>query len=238
MNWYKRVVIPVLLAFCVAPAAVRAADDGTGLRAAVLAASAAVTSYRIDTTIAGAASSSGAPVTMQMTVVKPDSAASVLANGPTTILETRKIGDTMYIRLFGGEWRTTPARTAELKNAVAALIDPTAPITVLPDTVVDGVSYHAYRSTQTIALGAQPAITSTVTCYIDRATMLPAFCNGSGFAPGATMEMRFSHYNDPTLVIAKPVVDPNASPFPALPIPTMRREPNPSATPLATPAAH
>lgn len=164
-------------------AAAAAADDLPALRAKVPAAMQAAKSF-------AAAASSPSGFTVNTIYVAPDRFHSVLHfNGAT--YDVVLLGRSAFLSSNGKPYTSVPTPPAVLEvqqQLIAMPID-----AVAADTVVDGVSYGQFETTQ-----AGPGRDQHLTCAYDKQTYRLVRCAGT------SLSVTFSRYDDPANVVTAP----------------------------------
>jgi hypothetical protein len=184
------------------------ADDAADLTAKTTAALAAVASFQMGTQMTVDGPSGKMPMSMSMTIVRPDHFKTDLLTGPMA-LSTYSVGDGFsYMHIGSGPWQKIAVPAAQVASMVAQYqaMAKAGTLQILPDSVEDGVPVGMYQSTvQAPAMALTPVgppktTTMTITCSYDKQTYLTKKCNDSA----GQYVITFSHYNDPANVVELP----------------------------------
>ena len=228
-------------ALATALAGTASADDLPAVTAQIRSASAALSSFVIEMSIAGTTG-----VSSRITYVRPQRMKDVVTLG-TMSVESYFIDGTVYIHTPMNGWQKISADSAHTAAQSMNIADAlkSAKVRYLPDRRENGVTVGVFQvdsklpsMTSTLPgihpANAPTAAPQTTTCTFDKATHLLRTCSSS------LVTMTYSNFNDPANVVELPPEAKNAVPL-VISTPAMTPANAPPATgeptPLPSPAA-
>jgi hypothetical protein len=144
------------------------------------------------------------------------------------VFESFGDGATSYTRFNSGPWKAVTVSADQVHAAIAPITQSVSNKTMLPDRVIDGVTYgvYAYDTSPTdIGYFKTPAMSTS--CAYDKATFLPKQCTAKIPQMTEPLVITFSKWNDPSNVVDLPKDLPPAPP---------PSSPAPSSAPATSPA--